>query len=140
MNWLLAEENSVLMIALSMILIYITLVTLTRLGGLRSFSKMSAFDFALTVAIGSVIGSTIVAQDPPVVNGALALAVLFAVKIGLAQIRWRISFVADLLDNPPSPDHDRRENASRTDEESKHHRKGSAIKTARSECARPQPD
>lgn len=140
MNWLLAEENSVLMIALSMILIYITLVTLTRLGGLRSFSKMSAFDFALTVAIGSVIGSTIVAQDPPVVNGALALAVLFAVKIGLAQIRWRISFVADLLDNPPRlimigekmlPEQMKKANITE---------KGLRSKTARSECARPQPD
>lgn len=35
---------------------YVAVILLTRLAGVRSFSKMSGFDFAVTVAIGSFLG------------------------------------------------------------------------------------
>jgi hypothetical protein len=37
--------------------IYLAVIVATRVSGLRSFTKMSAFDFAMTVAIGSLIAA-----------------------------------------------------------------------------------
>jgi uncharacterized membrane protein YcaP (DUF421 family) len=44
--------------------IYVAVVAATRVAGLRSFAKMSAFDFAMTVAIGSLIASAAAGQAP----------------------------------------------------------------------------
>jgi uncharacterized membrane protein YcaP (DUF421 family) len=54
-------------------------VALTRVFGLRSFSKMSGFDFAVTVAIGSVVATTTMSTTTPFWQGALALATLSSV-------------------------------------------------------------
>ncbi|MEH6758944.1 MAG: YetF domain-containing protein [Parasphingorhabdus sp.] len=101
MPWLSAPVTNVLWIALSAILVYVVLVALTRLAGIRSFSKMSGFDFAITVAIGSVIASVVIAKDPPVANGAAALVMLFAIQIGFAALRSRFSGIEALADNKP---------------------------------------
>ena len=61
-------------VTLSALGIYIGVIIATRLGGLRSFSKMSGFDFAMTVAVGSLIASTIVAPEPPLTQGLVAVA------------------------------------------------------------------
>jgi uncharacterized membrane protein YcaP (DUF421 family) len=87
--------------AASAVAIYVALIGLTRLAGLRSFSKMSSFDFAVTVAIGSVIASTAVAPDPPVLQAVAALATLYAVQIGVARLRAADSRVTRLVDNRP---------------------------------------
>lgn len=51
-------------IVLSTIGIYVAIIIFTRINGLRTFSKMSSFDFAVTVAIGSVIASTAATKGP----------------------------------------------------------------------------
>lgn len=56
------------------------IILLTRLSGLRSFSKMSSFDFAITVACGSVIASSVVSPKDNIVFGFAALVALFAVQ------------------------------------------------------------
>lgn len=53
-SWITTTGTAVLMVVLSALGIYLTLVLFTRLAGLRSFSKMSSFDFAITVGIGTV--------------------------------------------------------------------------------------
>lgn len=81
--------------------IYLALIVYTRLVGLRSFSKMSSFDFAITVAIGSVIATTVVAEDPPLLQGAMALAWLYALQYGLSRLRQRSGTVRAAVDNRP---------------------------------------
>ena len=39
-------------------LVYVSVIALTRLAGVRSLAKMSSFDFAATVAVGSTVAST----------------------------------------------------------------------------------
>ena len=76
-------------------------VALTRIFGLRSFSKMSGFDFAVTVAIGSVMAATAMSPGTPFWQGALTLVALFAVQAMIAQARSRLPGVADVTDNAP---------------------------------------
>lgn len=81
--------------------IYLAMVILTRIAGLRSFSKISSFDFAVTVAIGSVLASTIVSADPPLARAAVALAALYGIQMAVAWLRTRSDRVCRTVDNAP---------------------------------------
>jgi uncharacterized membrane protein YcaP (DUF421 family) len=74
-------------------------VAIVRLIGLRSLAKMSAFDFAVTVAIGSVIAQT-VTTPTPVSDGVVAVFTLLSVQGGIAQVRRR-SVGNRVVDNRP---------------------------------------
>lgn len=100
-RWVTASPAEVAWVAASAAGMYATLVILTRLAGLRSFSKLSSFDFAVTVSIGSVLASAILSANPPVVRAAAALASLYAIQIGVATARRRWSFVSRVVDNRP---------------------------------------
>lgn len=51
-------------IVVSALLVYAAVIVLTRLAGLRSLAKMSSFDFAATVAVGSTVASTALGSAP----------------------------------------------------------------------------
>ncbi|SDR90577.1 DUF421 domain-containing protein [Winogradskyella sediminis] len=57
----------------SVLCIFIITIIITRLFGLRTFAKMSSFDFASTVAIGSVLASIILNSDDSLLKGGIAL-------------------------------------------------------------------
>lgn len=72
---------------------------LTRLTGLRSFLKMSSFDFAITVAIGSVVASTLLAEDPSLLAGAFGLTVLYGMQWSVSKCRRETSSVERMVGN-----------------------------------------
>ncbi len=90
-------------IPLSAVLMVGATVLYARIAGLRSFSKMTTFDFAITVAMGSIIGAVVVSTGSTysVGNGVLALAALFLMQGGLAFVRSRSAMGRDILDNTP---------------------------------------
>lgn len=100
-SWLTTSWSSILMVVLTTIGIYVTLITYTRLAGLRSFSKMSSFDFAMTVAIGSLIASTILTKDPPLIQAMIALAMLYILQMTVAKLRGKSKSVIYAVDNQP---------------------------------------
>jgi len=100
-TWISAEGDAPLMIVLSAGALYALLVLCTRVVGLRSFSKMSGFDFAITVAIGSVFASVTLWQKPTLVDGAVALGALFGLQFVVGTLRKRIPGVTTAIDNAP---------------------------------------
>lgn len=100
-GWFLVPTPPLLAVVLSTVGIYIVLVALTRLSGLRSFSKMSGFDFAMTVAIGSIIATTILSKNPPLLQAAVGLASVYAVQYVIGWLRKRTDWVEKLVDNEP---------------------------------------
>lgn len=100
-SWIVTSGEAVLMVLLTTVGIYLSLIILTRLAGLRSFSKMSGFDFAMTVAIGSVIASTVLTEDPPLLQAAAALAMLYGAQLLVAILRVRSKAVSRAVDNEP---------------------------------------
>jgi uncharacterized membrane protein YcaP (DUF421 family) len=89
------------MVIISTVGIYVALILFTRIAGLRSFSKMSSFDFAITVAIGSIIASTILAEDPPLLQATVALGALYVVQMTVAAFRGKSTLMSTLVDNQP---------------------------------------
>jgi uncharacterized membrane protein YcaP (DUF421 family) len=62
---------------------------------------MSSFDFAITVAIGSIIASTILAKDPPLLLAIVALGILYIVQMVVASLRGSSTIMSKLVDNQP---------------------------------------
>ena len=79
----------------------IAVITFTRLSGLRSFSKMSEYEFAVTVALGSVLAGMITATDKSLAIGIAALAALFIAQAVIAFVRTRSSLARKAVDNAP---------------------------------------
>lgn len=98
-EWIHSTPVALAMVALSAVGIYLALMLCTRLAGLRSFSKMSSFDFAITVALGSLVASVLLSKDPPLVQGGMGLGVLFGIQFVVSFLRTRSSGFAQVVDN-----------------------------------------
>lgn len=83
------------------VVIVVAVVLVTRLNGLRSFSKQSSFDFPITVATGSVIATTVAGQQTPLAIGVAAVVGLFAVQAIIALVRMWSSAAETVVDNRP---------------------------------------
>jgi uncharacterized membrane protein YcaP (DUF421 family) len=86
-------------IVIAAVVIYATVILAARLVGLRSFAKMSAFDLAMTVAVGSVIASASTGAAP-LAAAVTAIVVLFGLQASVARLR-RTSRLDRLVDNQP---------------------------------------
>lgn len=65
--------------------VYLTLLVLLRLSGARALAKMRAFDFTVTVAIGSLLATGMVSADLTYLGAALAMGLLLAAQWLMAQ-------------------------------------------------------
>ena len=99
-DWLWTSWTQAGLVVLSAVIMVPVVIAIIRTMGLRSLSKMSSFDFAVTVAIGSVMASS-VATSTPVANGALAVGSLLTVQAVIARLRRRDGF-ENVVDNTPS--------------------------------------
>lgn len=82
------------------LLAVVAVIALARINGLRSFSKMSSFDFALTVATGSVLATMMTSAKTPW-PGLVALLTLFAARFVISLLRERWKITGHLTDNTP---------------------------------------
>ncbi|MGB3736594.1 MAG: YetF domain-containing protein [Ilumatobacter sp.] len=98
-DWIWTSWEQAGLIILSSVLMVAIMIAIIRIAGLRSLSKMSSFDFAVTVAIGSILAGT-VSTSTPVANGAVAIAALLAVQAAIALLRRFASF-GGVVDNTP---------------------------------------
>jgi len=78
------------------------IVCLVRLVGLRSFSKMTNFDFVMTVAMGSLLaGASQATSWGAFVQALTAMAGLFAVQYTLARLRQSHRRFEKIIQNEP---------------------------------------
>lgn len=100
-NWMSASPDALLGVALSTVAVFFGLLSIVRLVGLRSFSKMTGVDFAVTIAIGSILASTLLSKRPPLLQGLTAVALLFALQAIISFLRSRSQLACRLADNQP---------------------------------------
>lgn len=92
--------NSLLEILISGTAIYVAVIAFTRLFGKRSFSKMSSFDFAMTIAVGSIIATTMLSSSVSLWEGLFGLLLIFILQLSAAFFRRYKNF-AEAIDNTP---------------------------------------
>ena len=66
---------------------YAAVVLMLRVSGKRTLSKMNAFDFVVTIALGSTLASLLLSKDVPLAEGLLALALLI-------PLQWIVAWFA----------------------------------------------
>ncbi|SNR73585.1 DUF421 domain-containing protein [Puniceibacterium sediminis] len=81
--------------------IIVVVILLTRIQGLRSFSKMSIFDFAMTIATGSLVATAIVDQSLDLTIAIAAIAAIFLFQGAIALLRVKYSNFQGAVDNTP---------------------------------------
>lgn len=98
-SWLSTSWSQVWLVVVSTVVIFLAVIAYTRIAGLRSFSKMSGFDFASTVAVGSIM-ATVSVTSASLIAGLIGLGTLFAVQVLIALLRRRTS-IEQFVDNRP---------------------------------------
>jgi uncharacterized membrane protein YcaP (DUF421 family) len=69
---------------------YLTLVVTLRLSGKRTLAKLNAFDFVVTIAIGSTLATILLNTTVSWSEGAAALALLAALQFAVAWSTVRL--------------------------------------------------
>ncbi|GAA0856003.1 DUF421 domain-containing protein [Aliiglaciecola litoralis] len=100
-KWITSGGQLIPWVLLSVLAAYIAILLYTRIVGLRSLSKMSAADFVMTIAIGSLFASTVSLSSPSLLVGLTALAAIYFGQWLIAWARKRSKLVSRLIDNRP---------------------------------------
>ena len=100
MDWLTTTWGDAARIALSTVGVYAAVIVAVRANGLRSLSKMSSFDFVMSVAVGSIVASTLLNGSPSVGDGAVGVAMIFLCQRAVAWARRHLN-ASPLVDNTP---------------------------------------
>lgn len=80
----------------------IWVVALVRINGLRSFSKMTSFDFVMTVAMGSLVANSSQSTDwSTFLQSSVSMAVLFLVQFSAAFARKSSKKLKWIMQNEP---------------------------------------
>ncbi len=94
--------ESVGRIVIISILSYATLIVMLRVSGKRTLSKMNAFDFVVTVALGSTLATVILSKDVPLLDGALAFFMLIFLQFCITWLSVRYKSVKQVITSDPT--------------------------------------
>lgn len=81
---------------------YILLVVLLQIGGKHSLAKTNAYGLVVTVALGSVLASSVLTKDVSLADGVLSVALLLVLQYLLATIVGRWKWAGRLLTQRPA--------------------------------------
>lgn len=82
-----ASAAQVAVVVFSTIGIYLSFIVLVRMVGQRSLASMSSFDFGCVIALGAVMGRTVLLETPTLLTGIVGLGTLFAMQGVLGVLR-----------------------------------------------------
>ena len=71
------------------VIAYAGLIFFLRITGKRSLAKLNAFDFVVTVALGSILATIVLSKDVALVEGVTAFAILLGLQfiVGWSSVR-----------------------------------------------------
>ena len=100
-DWFTTDLGSLAAIAITAVAVYAAVLVYTRFAGLRSFAKMSSFDFAMTVAIGSMTASAILTRTPTLPQAVVGLGSIYLLQWAVGQLRQTSPAFQSVVDNEP---------------------------------------
>ena len=101
-NILFTNWESTARTAVITILAYGLLIIMLRVSGKRTLSKMNAFDFIVTVALGSTLATVMLSKDVALVDGALAFFLLIGLQYAITWLSVRSKAVSNLVKSSPA--------------------------------------
>jgi len=100
-HWITTSLPMLGKVLVSIIAIFTVMIIITRISGLRTFAKMSSFDFASTIAVGSVLAAVILNPDQSLVKGMVALGGIIAFQMLFAFFVRKSTFFKRISTNDP---------------------------------------
>ena len=82
-------------------LAYLLLIAVLRVSGKRTLAKMNAFDFVVTVALGSTLATVLLSKGVALAEGVLAFVVLAALQFVIAWAGQRASPIEAAIKSQP---------------------------------------
>ncbi|MAQ75045.1 MAG: DUF421 domain-containing protein [Aquimarina sp.] len=100
-NWLYPSLEILAKVLVTIIAIFTIVIIITRISGLRTFAKMSSFDFASTIAVGSILATIVLNPGQSIVKGSVALAgiIFFQSLFSYGKRNW--DWFTNLFTNKP---------------------------------------
>ena len=84
-------------IALSSLCIYALIIMLLLVAGKRSLAKLNVFDLVVTIALGSILASTMIVKAISLSEGFTAMAVLVALQFVVSWLSVRVGWFKRLI-------------------------------------------
>ncbi|MGI9055255.1 MAG: DUF421 domain-containing protein [Pyrinomonadaceae bacterium] len=83
-------------------LAYVALIICLRISGKRTLAKWNAFDFVVTIALGSILATQILSRNTPLVEGILAFSFLIVLQFLITKISVYSKFIRDTVKAEPT--------------------------------------
>tara|TARA_R110002020_G_scaffold385446_3_gene596355 strand:+ start:362 stop:901 length:540 start_codon:yes stop_codon:yes gene_type:complete len=96
-NW----ESTVRTVVLT-VLGYVIIVFLLRVSGKRTLSKMNAFDFVVTIALGSCLASISLNKDITLTDGVVAFSLFIGMQYFFTFLSVHVSGFRSLIASSPA--------------------------------------
>ena len=100
-NWLYESPSTLFNVFISALFIFGIVILITRISGLRTFAKMSSFDFASTIAVGSILASVIMNGSQSILKGTVALGTIIAFQTLFSFAKRRSDKLSSIITNTP---------------------------------------
>ncbi len=81
---------------------YAALVFWLRVSGKRTLSKWNAFDFVVTIALGSVLASVILSKDTVLAEGIAAFVLLIGLQFVITWLSVRFDWLKNTVKGEPT--------------------------------------
>ncbi|AZQ45192.1 DUF421 domain-containing protein [Nonlabens ponticola] len=103
MSWKHFTEDLEIMpeVVVGTVVLYLLVIACTRMFGLKSFSKMTGFDFLNTVAIGNLLAMSAATSSPSLFVGALLIGILYLLNYLVSFISFKSNKIQGLINNKP---------------------------------------
>lgn len=87
--------------ALTGVLAYVGLIIVLRVSGKRTLAALNAFDFVVTVALGSTLATILLSEDVSVAQGLTAFVTLIGLQYAVAWSSVRLRLVRSGVRSEP---------------------------------------
>ena len=97
-----ADWDGILRVIVVGALAYLAVLVLLRIYGKRTLAKMNAFDFVVTVALGSTLAGVLLNRDIPLAEAITAFVVLLTLQLLISWLSVRSALVRRKVKSDPA--------------------------------------
>lgn len=83
-------------------LVYVALIVCLRITGKRTLSKWNAFDFIVTISLGSILASAFLSRTVALTEGIFAVVVLISLQYLITWLSVRFASIRNLVKAQPT--------------------------------------
>jgi len=83
-------------------IVYVALVVCLRITGKRTLSKWNAFDFIVTISLGSILASALLSKTVAMTEGIFAAVVLISLQYLITWLSVRFASIRNLVKAKPT--------------------------------------